>query len=284
MGNAVAPEAPPPDTRGERLRSAVRVFGEVLITLGVVVLLFVFYEVYVTSWFSARKQAEATDRLESRWSRPGGEASANPIPGRGFARLHIPALGPEFPYTVLEGTDQETLAVGPGHYVGTAMPGERGNFAVAGHRTGRGAPFGDLDQLESCDALVVETSTDWYVYRVLPLRNEVSGWNGHGGSPECAGVAPIGGPYDEAVGKRIVEPENGEVTFPVPGKVNAGVPVPWRSRLITLTTCHPRYSADERLIVHGVLTKRYPKEPSRPDLRPPELRSATPGPDERGAR
>lgn len=271
---SAAPQAPPPPTGGRRVRSTVRVFGELLITFGIVVLLFVFYEVQVTSWFTARKQAQATERLEQRWSERGGAAPTDPIPGRGFARLYVPALGDGFPYTVLEGTDQETLAAGPGHYEGTALPGERGNFAVAGHRSGRGAPFGDLDDLGSCDALVVETDTEWYVYRVLPLRHEVEGWNGHGGSPECAGVAPIGGPYDEAVGKRIVEPSHGEVTFPAPGKVEARVPKPWRSHLITLTTCHPRFSADKRLIVHGVLTKRYPKKPSRPDLRPPELRGA----------
>ena len=39
------------------------------------------------------------------------------------------------------------LVEGPGHYVDSAMPGEQGNFALAGHRVGKGSPFLDLDQL-----------------------------------------------------------------------------------------------------------------------------------------
>lgn len=273
-------------------------------TLGIILLLFVFYEVYVTSWFSARKQTEATERLHNRWEEaPPRQAPTKPEEGRGFAQLYIPSFGADYRYTIMQGTDQATLAVGPGHYTGTALPGERGNFAVAGHRIGRGAPFGDLNVLESCDALVVETASQWYVYRVLPMRSEVADWGDRGedsssgsasqgaASPDatdrgaaadgtaqrCTGVAPIGGPYEGVVGRRIVQPDQGEVIMPVPGKPDAGVPPGQRTRLITLTTCHPRFSADKRLIVHGVLTKRYPKTPSHPELRPPELQQSAPG-------
>ncbi|MEB3370699.1 sortase domain-containing protein [Saccharopolyspora mangrovi] len=114
--------------------------------------------------------------------------------GTGFAQLHLPTFGPDFDFTVLEGTDLETLAGGPGHYTGTAWPGEQGNFAVAGHRIGRGAPFNDLDALPSCAPIVVETATHWYVYRVLPMADEVATWDGHGGDPRCQGVAPIPAP------------------------------------------------------------------------------------------
>lgn len=244
--------------------------GELMITAGVVLLLFVFYEVYVTNWFAAREQAAAETRLEERWEGP-ARPSTDPVEGRGFARLHLPAVAPDQRFTVLEGTDQDTLAAGPGHYTGTALPGERGNLAVAGHRIGNGAPFRDLDQLRSCDALVVETASDWYVYRVLPMREEVAGWNARGGDPRCRGVAPIGGPYRDAVGARIVEPDQGEVILPVPGNTAEAVPAEQRSRLITLTTCHPWFSAEQRLIIHGVLTKQYPKDPARPELRPAEL-------------
>ncbi|ASU77000.1 class E sortase [Actinopolyspora erythraea] len=266
------PQAPPPRGRAGRWRPLLRGLGEALITLGLVVLLFVFYEVQVTSWFSARQQADATERLRGQWREvsPDGQAPS-PVPGRGFARLHIPSLGPDFPFTVLEGTDQDTLAAGPGHYGGTALPGQRGNFALAGHRSGRMAPFGDLDRLGSCDAMVVETATDWYVYRVLPLRGEAAEWNPETAPERCAGVAPIGGPYRDVFGRTIVEPERREVINPVPGVPRGTVPEQWRSRLITLTTCHPRFSAEKRMIVHGVLTKRYPKVAERPDLRPPEL-------------
>ncbi|WP_347567558.1 class E sortase [Actinopolyspora sp. BKK1] len=267
-----APQAPPPDPRPNRSRSVLRGLGELLITLGLVVLLFVFYEIQVTSWFSARKQEAATDELRQRWDRPsGGEQRLEPMPGNGFARLYVPELGPEFPFTVLEGTDRESLAAGPGHYADTALPGQRGNFAVAGHRSGRMAPFAELDELRSCAALVVETRAEWFVYRVLPMRGEAAGWNSSERGPKCSGVAPIGGPYQGVRGRTVVEPARREVINPVPGRAPGTVPEEWRSRLITLTTCHPEYSADERMIVHGVLTKRYPKVGDRPELRPPEL-------------
>src|SRR6185312_11348388 len=75
--------------------------------------------------------------------------------GSPLARLHVPWR--ERPYTVLEGAGQDVLARGPGHYPGTALPGEVGNVALAGHRVGHGAPFDPAGTLVSCDAVVVET-------------------------------------------------------------------------------------------------------------------------------
>ncbi|GAA2821753.1 class E sortase [Saccharopolyspora taberi] len=261
--------APPPDRRPQRLRGVVRAVGELLITVGLVLLLFVFYEVYVTDWTTARKQEDASRRLDEQWRAvPAAAPPAVPAEGDGIARLYVPAFGPDYRFTVLEGTDQATLAAGPGHYSGTALPGEQGNFAVAGHRIGKGAPFNDLDRLRSCDALIVETATHWYVYRVLPHADEVAGWNPS--DPRCRGVAPIGPPYDQAVGTRIVRPEQGEVIFPVPGMPAGTLPREQQTRLITFTTCHPEFSAAQRLIVHGVLVKQYPKDPTHPELQPPE--------------
>ena len=111
MGDSEATVSPPPDRRGDRVRGAVRVLGEVLITLGLVLLLFVFYEVEVTGWFSAREQREAGEHLRQRWAQqPAGPPAAPPREGAGFAELSIPALGHDVHYTVLEGTDAETLA------------------------------------------------------------------------------------------------------------------------------------------------------------------------------
>ena len=118
--------APPPDPRPARVRTALHVLGELLITLGLVLLLFVFYEVYVTDWFSARQQQAAGQRLRQHWQqRPPGQPAAPPVDGDGFAELSIPKLGHDYRYTVLEGTDPRTLSHGPGHYAGTAMPGEQ---------------------------------------------------------------------------------------------------------------------------------------------------------------
>ncbi|MFC7342519.1 class E sortase [Saccharopolyspora griseoalba] len=274
------PQSPPPDSeRRVTWRGVARFGGELMITAGLVLLLFVFYAVYVTDWFAARQQHAAAQQLHDRWQQQRAEQPSGgtipepppPEPGAGFARLHLPALGPGLDFTVLEGTGTETLKRGPGHYEGTQWPGAPGNFAVAGHRIGRGAPFNELDQLSSCDPLVVETAARWYVYRVLPMPEEEAGWDGRGGDPRCAGVAPMGEPYGEVAGRRIVAPDRAEVIDPVPGEVVRGELPPNASRLITLTTCHPEYSARQRLIVHGVLTTEYPKIAGRPQLRPPEL-------------
>ncbi|MDQ3762397.1 MAG: class E sortase [Actinomycetota bacterium] len=238
------------------MRTAIRGVGELLLTAGLVVLLFVFYEAYVTDWFSAQKQREATAKLDDAWRNPRGLVD-RPIEGAGIAKMYIPALGPDYVFTVLEGTGQDTLAAGPGHYQGTALPGQLGNFAVAGHRVGKGSPFNSLDVLSSCDAIVVETADRWYVYRVLPLQGESSGWAaGKGTQSQCRGVEPLPGRYANVVGKAIVLPAQLEVIAPVPGHPDRVRPA---SRLITLTTCHPPFSAQQRLIVHGVLVASYRK-------------------------
>lgn len=257
---------PPPPSAGDRVRSAVRAFGEVLLTLGLVVMLFLAYELYITNWFSAMKQREATAALDDKWSNPRGTID-RPIEGEGIAKLHIPAFGPDFDLTVLQGVGQDVLAAGPGHYVDTAMPGEPGNFGVAGHRVGDGAPFNDLDLLQSCDALVVETRDTWFVYRMLPLQDEVAGWeSGKGAAPQCRGVAPLPEPYPEVPGQEIVMPWQDEVIAPVPGAPDMELPPEQQASLITLTTCHPQFSARQRLIIHGLLTAQYPKDGSRPPV------------------
>jgi len=255
---------------GDRIRATVRATGEVMITLGLVVLLFAVYELYFTDWLSVGKQREATAQLDEQWRNPRGTQDQL-LPGAGIAKLSIPAFGPDFVWTVLQGTDQETLAAGPGHYLDTAMPGEPGNFSLAGHRVGKGAPFNDLDLLQSCDALIVETADTWFVYRVLPMRDEVVGWaQGKGTDPRCRDVAPLPGAYSAVVGQEIVLPSQREVIAPVPGRPGLVLAPEQQRALITLTTCHPKFSARQRLIVHGALVAQYPKAAGPP---PAELRT-----------
>lgn len=275
------------ENQGDQLRGVLGVTGEVLITMGVVVLLFVVYEVYVTDWLSAGKQQDATTALDDQWngtdagvinSRNDRTEKFRPSDGEGFAKLYVPAFGSDFVFTVLEGTTDRTLEAGPGHYEDSAFPGEPGNFAIAGHRVGKGAPFNDLDLLRSCDALVVETQHNWFVYRVLPMRGETANWEtGRGAERHCAQVKPLGGPYAGVVGQEIVLPSQKEVIAPVPDRPELyldAVPPEERAALITLTTCHPRFSAAKRLVLHGVFVKQYPKDPANPAMRPPELTEA----------
>jgi sortase A len=248
------------------MRTTIRGVGELLVTAGLVVLLFVGYEAYVTDWSSAVKQREATAQLDDSWRNPRGLVD-RPIEGAGIAKMYIPSFGPDFVFTVLEGTGKDTLAVGPGHYAGTALPGQPGNFAVAGHRVGKGSPFNSLNLLSSCDAIVVETIDHWFVYRVLPLRGESTGWGGGKAmQPQCRDVSPLTGRYADVVGKTIVLPSQTEVIAAVPGQ--PGKPGKQDIELITLTTCHPPFSARQRLIVHGILVAQYEKTTGQ---RPAEL-------------
>jgi sortase A len=269
-----------PDTP---LRKTIRGVGEGLITLGLVVLLFVVYEVYVTDLISAGKQEDATLALDSEWGantveappEPGRQQKLNLIEGKAFAKMYIPVFGEDWGFSIVEGTTDKHLEVGPGHYVNTAQPGETGNFAIAGHRVGKGAPFNDLDLLGSCDAIVVETQTTWFVYRVLPMRDEVASWGAEGKAKTaaCEGVAPLqtnyGDAYAKTVGQEIVAPTQGEVISSIPyGKPDQVAPEK-QAKLLTLTTCHPRFSDKQRLIVHALETKSYAKKDG---FVPPEMK------------
>lgn len=291
-GALTGPEVPSPRPRQraaepDRLRTTIRTIGEVLITLGVVVLLFVVYEVYVTDVISAGLQQDATKQLDDRWKTPEQDPQQRVDhfdglnEGDGFAKIYIPVFGADYHFTVIEGTTERSLEIGPGHYVDTDYPGQPGNFAVAGHRVGKGAPFNDLDLLNSCDAIVVETQNAWYIYRVLPKKDEVAKWDtvkqgkpacnvtGSQGQPQA--VNPLPGEYQQTVGMEIVSPTEGGVIAPVPHKPGAAVNKGEQASLMTLTTCHPKFSDRQRLIVHSVLVDQWAKSPDAPDKRPAEL-------------
>jgi sortase A len=226
--------------------------GQTLITFGLVALLFVVYELWVTDVLSAREQDQLTGEIQQQWadaptvtppeSAPSESATTSrpaPAPievavGDPFAVLHIPRLGADWERVVVEGTAQVQLAQGPGHYVGTAMPGEQGNVSVAGHRVGRGSPFLDLDQMRPGDPVVVETATHWFVYRVL-------------GDP---GTGSFEGDPSGILGQHIVRPTDVDVISPTPGGPADGAA---SGAYLTLTTCHPKYSAQQRLVIHARL-------------------------------
>jgi sortase (surface protein transpeptidase) len=234
--------------RRELGRTVVRGVGQTLITSGLVALLFVVYELWVTDVLAARQQDQLSREVEQQWADaptvrdPGtapSDAAPAPAPievtlGQPFAVLHIPRLGADWSRVVVEGTAQVQLAQGPGHYVGAALPGEQGNFAVAGHRVGRGSPFLDLDRLQPGDPVVVETAGDWFVYRVLG----------------DAATGDFGSDPSGIPGQQIVRPSDVDVIAPTPGGPDDG---PATDSYLTLTTCHPKYSAQQRLIIHARL-------------------------------
>src|SRR4051794_648449 len=152
-------------TAGDRVRFVLRGIGQTLITAGVVVLLFVIYEVYVTNYFAHEAQQRTRTALQKTWVNgkadpllPLPGQSLPPLPeGKGIAILYIPRLGNDYSFAIVEGTSDKDLTKGPGHYTGTALPGQVGNFAVAGHRVGNGEPFLNLDHLRAGDAIIVRT-------------------------------------------------------------------------------------------------------------------------------
>lgn len=254
------------DPAGRRRISVTQVLGELLLTVGAVILLFAFYESYWTNISSGRLQDEKSSALEEKWG--GGEEGERVNPrqrltpelGEAFARIHIPAFGSDFQFAVVEGTSDEDLLAGPGRYTESQMPGQAGNFAVAGHRVGKGAPFNDLGNLQVCDAIVVETQSEWITYRVLPIDVE-----GDARRAEAAGcLTPeqvervSGGEYAGVQGRTITLPGDVEVINPVPGE-SAFAPTPELESLVTLTTCHPQFSNAERMIVHAMEVESTPK-------------------------
>ncbi|HZH19528.1 MAG TPA: class E sortase [Geodermatophilus sp.] len=146
------------------VRRLVRTISALAVVAGAVVLMVVAHQVWGTGVAGDRAQDRVADELREDWAVPGGPVP--PAPGAAFAFLHVPRLGEDWTRAVVEGVEPEQLEAGPGHYPGTAQPGEVGNFAVAGHRVGQGSPFLDLDSLQRGDAVVVETAGTWHVYRV----------------------------------------------------------------------------------------------------------------------
>jgi sortase A len=215
-----------------RVRQVAHAGGEVLITVGVVLLLFVGYLLFWTNLRSDAEAQELTNDLRAQWDRPhaagpvvpGPTSSSHTIPAGAFAIMTIPRLGKSWSSPVLEpkGADitLSDLAQGVVHYKGTALPGQVGNFAVAGHRATHGQPFANLDRVRPGDLVIVETQAAVYTYVV-----------------------------DNDPNKTIVKPTDVWVLQPVPGKPTTA---PTRA-LITLTTCNPRWASTFRMIVFGHL-------------------------------
>ena len=213
-------------TAGDRVRWFLRGIGQLLITAGLVVLLFCVYELKVTNLYTHQQQKALDSTLSRQWAAP---TPKGPRPaaydGAGIARLYLPTLGRKEVHVVVEGVSREDLKKGPGHYPGTDGPGMVGNMVISGHRTTYGAPFNRVDELKVGDPIVLETRTFFYTYRVT--------------------------------GTTVVSPDAIGETDHVPNQPGA-TPT---QRLLTLTTCNPKYSATTRLIVRAVLSAPLAKGP-----------------------
>ncbi|MCB0916202.1 MAG: class E sortase [Actinobacteria bacterium] len=217
------------------MRAVVRGGGEILITLGAILLLFVAYQLWFTTWQANRAAAANVSEIQQSWSDPDPQSIAakgpDPAPvteqppvGTPFALMTVPRLGENINNKpLLQGVGFDELAQGLGHYPETAMPGQEGNFAVAGHRITLGEPLRYVETLEVGDNVYVETETYWYTYRLT--RTE------------------------------IVLPDAVWTITPDPFDTNAEPP----ARMITLTTCHPTFGNSHRWIWWGELVESTPK-------------------------
>jgi sortase A len=219
------------------------VLGELLITAGVLVFLFLGWQ----QWFNdlvvgGQQQSEARE-LRQQWG-PGdasgpdvdpatfGDPVVSTVPGAAdrFANLYVPRFGADYVRPIAEGvgTREVLNTIGVGHYPGTQMPGEVGNFAIAAHRTTHGAPFNRIADLRIGDPIVVETADGWYTYRFRTLD--------------------------------YVRPSGVEVLDAVPAVAEAQP----ADRIITLTSCNPMFSDAERIVAYGVYDSWRPRSAGPP--------------------
>lgn len=221
----------PATSTGDRVRGVVGFVGELLITAGVVVGLFAVYTLFWTGVETANEQEALEEQFSSAEGSPDAtqepaadDPEPEPLSGDAYARLTIPRLGDGWRWIVVQGVDLEALTRGPGHYPETVDPGEVGNFAVAGHRATYGEPFAYLDRVQVGDEVRVERAGMLHTYVVTESF--------------------------------ITDPSNSDVLLPVPGQPG----VEADEAVLTLTTCHPRWSSTERLIVHATLAESAPVE------------------------
>ncbi len=215
--------------RWTSVRICLRVSGELLGSLGVVVLGFLAYMYWGTALRATAAQQAFTRELSRQWS-GASELAALTSPselgvGTPFALLRIPQLGRSWQFAVVQGTGQGQLALAPGHLPGTALPGQVGNFVVAGHRVTAGGPFWRLPSLHPGSMVIVITINASYEYEVTDRPRSVSA-------------------------------DDTAVTAPVPGHPGEQA----RIRMITLITCDSPWTGSSRVLVTGVLVRAMPRQ------------------------
>ncbi|GAA2979759.1 class E sortase [Microbacterium terrae] len=250
-GRGASRSAAGDDRPPRRRTSIIGVIGEILITLGVITLLYVVWQLWVGDLIYGAERNATGSEISQEWAQ---EYSATPSPTPTptaddtdpvtaepvilaepadtelFGVMYIPRFGADYHVPMAGGvTRSGTLdPIGIGHYPGTKMPGEVGNFAVAAHRTTYGKPFNRIAELQVGDAIVVETEVGWYTYRFRTLE--------------------------------YVQPDQVEVLLPVPQAPD----VPPGTRYLTMTSCSPMYSLAERIVAYSVFESFTPRSAGAP--------------------
>ncbi|KQO81506.1 MULTISPECIES: class E sortase [unclassified Frigoribacterium] len=226
--------------RRPRRTSFAGVLGELLITAGALVLLFIGWQQWFNDLVVAGEHREQASSLSDRFEReagpevePGADGSYGdppvgeaPAEAEEFANFYVPRFGADYAVPIAGGTSTvRTLnAIGIGHYDQTQMPGEVGNFGIAAHRTTYGAPFNAIADLREGDEMYVETEDGWFTYAFRNLQ--------------------------------YVQASQVSVLQPVPDAPD--VSAASGERLITLTSCNPMFTAQERIVAYGVFDSWQP--------------------------
>ena len=237
------------------MRRAIAGIGRTLVTVGLLILLFVVYQLWGTGIFTARAQASLKSTFEKELSRAGENDTVGPVPttvlpvpttvaaapgattsttirhddarpaprtpaeGEVEGSIAIPSIGINFWF--VEGTSRDDLKKGPGHYPGTPIPGTIGNAAIAGHRTTYLHPFWGLDNVKVGDDIIIKTLAGTFVYRVSTPWFKVKA-------------------TDVWVVANTPDPE------------------------LTLTACHPKGSAEFRIVIKAKLVLNKSSKPTVP--------------------
>ena len=222
--------------RKRRGQLLIQIMGELLITLGLLLVLYVGWELWWTNIDANRKQDQAVESLFSDFTAPvdpltqEGPDYGDPVvlpaieeEGQTFAVVYVPRFGESYSRPVTSGVGTAVLdSLGLGHYSSTAMPGEVGNFALAGHRQTHGQVLDAIHTLVPGDRIYVQTKDGYFTYA---YRNN-----------------------------QIVLPDRVDVIAPVPTQP-AAVPT---ERFLTLTSCNPRFGSQERIIAYAVMESWQP--------------------------
>jgi sortase A len=237
------------------MRRAIAGVGRTLVTLGLLILLFVVYQLWGTGIFTARAQTQLKRDFERQLEQVDNPVvkpttttrrSASTVPrattsptvrtvqrspstipdfGEVEGKINIPKIGLDIAF--VEGVGLDQLRKGPGHYQLTPLPGELGNAAIAGHRTTYLHPFFRINELKKGDKIIITMLDGKFTYAVTE--------------------------------QLIVRPTDISVLSPPTNPLVAE---------LTLTACHPRYSAEQRIVIHALLVPNESAKPSKPRPKP----------------
>ena len=227
--------------------------GEVMLTIGALMALFLAWHLVWNDAIQGARQNDSALNQARQWKAPtpyeSEEATeappavlqpsnelppvtASPAAGETFALLYVPRFGANYVRSIAEGVDLETVlnsrTIGVGRYLESEQLGETGNFALAAHRNSFGAAFGEIGELRVGDRIYIEVPEGWHSYKFRNL---------------------------EYVWATEVDVLN---AFPRMSRPAS------ESRIITLTSCHPKFSEAERVIAYGLYEGWYPRANGAP--------------------